>query len=78
MMRIHDNQCAVTRTTNTRAEEPPALSLTYYTHWDSTKIDVNAGDRLEGDHIFLSFAMGHTELIKYRLAKNKPVEFNIF
>ncbi len=54
MMQIHDNQCAVTRTTNTRAEEPPALSLTYYTHWDSTKIDVNAEDQLEGDHIILN------------------------
>ncbi len=54
MKKIHDNQCAVARTTNTKAEEPPALSLTYYTHWDSTKIDVNAGDQLEGDHIILN------------------------
>ncbi|MGY5861159.1 MAG: hypothetical protein RTU09_02120 [Candidatus Thorarchaeota archaeon] len=54
MMNIHDNQYVVTRPTNTRAEEPPALSLTYYTHWDSTKTDVNAGDQLEGDHIILN------------------------
>lgn len=54
IMQIHDNQCAVTRIANIRAEEPPALSLTYYTHWNSTKIDVNAGDQLEGDHIILN------------------------
>ena len=54
MTQIRDNQCAVTRTTSTKAEEPPALSLTYYTHWDSTMIDVNAEDQLEGDHIILN------------------------
>jgi len=54
MTKIHDDQYAVTHATNTRAEEPPALSLTYYTHWDSTRIDVNAGDQLEGDHIILN------------------------
>ncbi len=71
MMEIHDSQYAVTHTTNTRAEEPPALSLTYYTHWDSTKIDVNAGDQLEGDHIILNatWSLG-TEINRTRIEVN--------
>ena len=71
MMRIHDNQCAVTRTINTRAEEPPALSLTYYTHWDSIKIDVNAEDQLEGDHIILNATWNPgTEINRTRIEVN--------
>jgi hypothetical protein len=74
MMEIHDSQYAVTYTTNTRAEEPPALSLTYYTHWDSTKIDVNAGDQLEGDHIILNatWSLG-TEINRTRIEVNATV-----
>lgn len=71
MMQIHDNQCAMTRTTNIRAEEPPALSLTYYTHWDSTKIDVNAEDQLEGDHIILNATWSPgTEINRTRIEVN--------
>ncbi len=71
MTQIRDNQCVVTRTTNTRAEEPPALSLTYYTHWDSIKIDVNAEDQLEGDHIILNATWSPgTEINRTRIEVN--------
>ena len=71
MMKIHDNQCIAVRTINIRAEEPPALSLTYYTHWDSTKIDVNAGDQLEGDHIILNATWSiSTEINRTRIEVN--------
>jgi len=71
MIKIHDDQCAVTYTTSIRAEVPPTLSLTYYTHWDSTKIDVNAGDQLEGDHIILNATWGpSTEINRTRIEVN--------
>lgn len=71
IMKIHDNQFAVTRTTNIRAEISPTLSLTYYTHWNSTKIDVNAGDQLEGDHIILNATWSQdTEINRTRIEVN--------
>ncbi len=71
LMRIHDDQCAVTRPISTKAEEPPALSLTYYTHWDSTKIEVNAEDQLEGDHIILNATWSpSTEINRTRIEVN--------
>jgi len=71
IMKIHDNQFAVTRTTNIRAEISPTLSLTYYTHWNSTQIDVNAGDQLEGDHIILNATWSQdTEINRTRIEVN--------
>jgi len=71
MMEIHDNQCALARTTNTKAERPPTLSLTYYTHWNSTKVDVNSGDQLEGDHIILNATWSpRTEINRTRIEVN--------
>ncbi|MCK4280300.1 MAG: hypothetical protein KAW94_06960 [Candidatus Thorarchaeota archaeon] len=71
MMELDDSQYAVTHTTNIRAEEPPALRLTYYTRWNSTKIDVNAGDRLEGDHIILNVTWSpSTEINRTRIEVN--------
>ncbi len=74
MMELDDSQYAVTHTTSIRAEEPPALSLTYYTHWDSTKIDVNAEDQLEGDHIILNATWSpSTEINRTRIEVNATV-----
>ena len=71
MMRIHDVQCVVPYTANTTAEVSPTLSLTYYTHWDSTKIDVNAEDQLEGDHIILNATWSpSTEINRTRIEVN--------
>ncbi len=71
MMELHDNQCALARITNTRAEMPPTLSLTYYTHWNSTKVDVNSGDQLEGDHIILNATWSpSTEINRTRIEVN--------
>lgn len=71
MMKIHENQCAVAHTTNTRAEGPPSLSLTYYSHWNSTKIGVNVGDHLEGDHVILNATWSSsTEINRTRIEVN--------
>ncbi len=71
MMRIHDDQCVVPYTTNTTGEVSPTLSLTYYTHWNSTKIDVNAEDQLEGDHIILNATWSPgTEINRTRIEVN--------
>ena len=71
LLRIHDDQCVVPHATNTTAEVSPTLSLTYYTHWDSTKIDVNAEDQLEGDHIILNATWSPgTEINRTRIEVN--------
>ena len=78
IMQIHDDQCAVTRIADIRAEEPPTLSLTYYTRWNLTKIDVNAGDQLEGDHIILNVTWSpDTEINRTRIEVNATAIPNV-